>query len=143
MRHTTTPLLSATPIPHLGLLASALAALLGGPAQAQMSSEEAGMGGSQQLREVVVTGRRTLEERFMATGSLVVVDRQDIERMGVESAVDALKQLPGVQVNTNASGGVEIRMRGMDASATRVLIDGQRAAGRGQLPIDQLPADLI
>lgn len=128
----------------MGLLASALTTLLlSAPVQAQMGGEEPGMGASQQLREVVVTGRRTLEERFMATGSLVVVDRQDIERMGVDSAVDALKQLPGVQVNTNASGGVEIRMRGMDASATRVLIDGQRAAGRGQLPIDQLPADLI
>jgi outer membrane receptor for ferrienterochelin and colicins len=130
---------------RLSLLTGALAALLGGaPAQAQMGGEEPGMGSpAMQLREVVVTGRRTLEERFMATGSLVVVDRQDIERMGVDSAVDALKQLPGVQVNTNASGGVEIRMRGMEASATRVLIDGQRGAGRGQLPIDQLPADLI
>lgn len=100
-------------------------------------------GSAQQLREVVISGRRTLEERFMATGSLVVVDRQDIERMGVDSAVDVLRQLPGVQVNTGASGNAEIRMRGMDASATRVLIDGQRAAGRAQLPIDQLPADLI
>ncbi len=127
----------------LGLLAGALAAWLM-PAQAQMGGDEPGMGnGSPQLREVVITGRRTLEERFMATGSLVVVDRQDIERMGVDSAVDALKQLPGVQVQTGANGGVEIRMRGMEASATRVLIDGQRAAGRGQLPIDELPADLI
>ncbi len=79
----------------------------------------------------------------MATGSLVVVDRQDIDRLGVDSAVDVLRQLPGVQVGTGANGNVEIRMRGMDASATRVLIDGQRAAGRGQLPIDELPADLI
>lgn len=136
--------------PALAVLTAALlaglATLAGPPARAQVpGSDEPGLGSGngQQLREIVITGRRSLEERFMATGSLVVVDRQDIERMGVDSAVDALRQLPGVQVGTNASGGVEIRMRGMDASATRVLIDGQRAAGRGQLPIDELPADLI
>ncbi len=123
-----------------------LAVAVAPPLHAQTGGDEPGMGlggGTQQLREVVISGRRSLEERFMATGSLVVVDRQDIERMGVDSAVDALRQLPGLQVNTNASGNVEIRMRGLDSSATRVLIDGQRAAGRGQLPIDQLPADLI
>ncbi len=96
-----------------------------------------------QLREVVVTGRRSLEDRFFSTGSLVVVDRQDIEDMGVETVTDVLRQLPGVQVTPNASGSVDIRMRGMDASATRVLVDGQRSSGRSQLPFDQLPAELI
>jgi outer membrane receptor for ferrienterochelin and colicins len=100
-------------------------------------------GGTQQLREVVIRDRRSLEERFMATGSMVVVDRQDIEQMGVESVVDVLSQLPGLQVNTNASGGVEIRMRGLDSRATRVTVDGQRSAGRSQMPLDQLSADLI
>ena len=117
-----------------------------GPALAQMGPED-GPGesatGRQSLREVVITARRSIEERFQATGSLVVVDRQDIEQMGVDNAVDVLRQLPGLQVTTGASGNVEIRMRGLDGSATRVLIDGQRSAGRAQLPIDQLPADLI
>ncbi len=99
--------------------------------------------GRQTLREVVITARRSIEERFQAAGSLVVVDRQDIEQMGVDSTVDVLRQLPGLQVTTGASGNVEIRMRGLDGSATRVMIDGQRSAGRAQLPIDQLPADLI
>ena len=128
--------------------ATLMACLLPLSAGAQAGMDEPGPGpganGTAQLRDVVVSGsRRSLAERFMATGSLVVVDRQDIEQMGSDSAVDVLRQLPGVQVNTGASGNVEIRMRGLDAGATRVLIDGQRAAGRGQLPIDQLPADLI
>ncbi|MFM7341605.1 MAG: TonB-dependent receptor plug domain-containing protein, partial [Betaproteobacteria bacterium] len=116
------------------------------PVHAQMGPED-GPGepsaARQSLREVVITARRSIEERFQATGSLVVIDRQDIEQMGVDSTVDVLKQLPGLQVTTGASGNVEIRMRGLDGSATRVLIDGQRSAGRAQLPIDQLPADLI
>jgi len=101
------------------------------------------VGGTQQLREVVIRDRRSLEERFMATGSMVVVDRQDIEQMGVESVVDVLSQLPGLQVSTSASGSVEIRMRGLDSRATRVTVDGQRSAGRSQMPLDQLSADLI
>jgi outer membrane receptor for ferrienterochelin and colicins len=108
-----------------------------------MDEPGAGPAGGQQVREVVITGRRSLEERFMATGSMVVVDRQDIEQMGVDSVVDVLSQLPGLQVSTSASGSVEIRMRGLDSSATRVMIDGQRTAGRAQMPLDQLPADLI
>lgn len=116
------------------------------PVHAQMGPDD-GPGepsaARQSLREVVITARRSIEERFQATGSLVVIDRQDIEQMGVDSTVDVLKQLPGLQVTTGASGNVEIRMRGLDGSATRVLIDGQRSAGRAQLPIDQLPADLI
>ncbi len=125
------------------LLASTLAAAV---SQAQMGPEE-GPGGpvssGQSLREVVISSRRSIEERFQAAGSLVVVDRQDIEQMGVDTTVDVLRQLPGLQVTTGANGGIEIRMRGLDGSATRVMIDGQRSAGRAQLPIDQLPADLI
>ncbi len=125
------------------LLASTLTAAV---SQAQMGPEE-GPGGpvtsGQSLREVVISSRRSIEERFQAAGSLVVVDRQDIEQMGVDTTVDVLRQLPGLQVTTGANGGIEIRMRGLDGSATRVMIDGQRSAGRAQLPIDQLPADLI
>ncbi len=125
------------------VLASALAAAT---TQAQMGPEE-GPGGptasGQTIREVVITSRRSIEERFQSAGSLVVVDRQDIEQMGVDNTADVLRQLPGIQVTTGANGGIEIRMRGLDARATRVMIDGQRSAGRAQLPIDQLPADLI
>ena len=121
-------------------------ALIAPNAHAQMGPDD-GPGeaspGRQTLREVVITARRSIEERFQATGSLVVVDRQDIEQMGVDNTADVLRQLPGLQVTTGASGNIEIRMRGLDGSATRVMIDGQRSAGRAQLPIDQLPADLI
>lgn len=156
--HTVLPRTSRLPLGQkiralrLNALAAALTALCAGLGvapltQAQMmGSDEPGAGtagSGQQLREVVISGRRSLEERFMATGSMVVVDRQDIERLGADSVTDVLSQLPGLQVNTNASGNVEIRMRGLDSSATRVMVDGQRSAGRGQMPLDQLPADLI
>lgn len=145
-RMTTSPARPSRPaLPALGLIGLA-AALMAPGAYAQMGPDDApgeASAGRQTIREVVITARRSIEERFQAAGSLVVVDRQDIEEMGVESAVDVLRQLPGLQVGTGANGGVEIRMRGLDSSATRVMIDGQRSAGRAQLPIDQLPADLI
>ncbi|HEY8360514.1 MAG TPA: TonB-dependent receptor, partial [Ramlibacter sp.] len=82
--------------------------------------------------------------RFFAAGSLVVVDRQDIENLGAFSVADVLRQLPGVVVTTTGDGSVEIRMRGMDRNATQLLVDGQRVSGgRSQLPLDQLPSELI
>lgn len=96
------------------------------------------------LDAVNVTARRSIEQRFFAAGSLVVVDRQDIENLGAFSVADVLRNLPGVVVTTSGDGSVEIRMRGMDRNATQLLIDGQRVAGgRSQLPLDQLPSELI
>ncbi len=120
------------------LLAQALAA------SAQSSPDEPGDTDTRQLESVTVTARRSIEQRFFATGSLVVVDRRDIEQLGAFSIADVLRQLPGVQVTPTADGGVEIRMRGMERGATQLLIDGQRTAtGRSQLPLDQLPAEVI
>lgn len=96
------------------------------------------------LDTVTVNARRSLEQRFLAAGSLVVVDRKDIEELGAFSVADVLKQLPSTVVTTSGDGSVEIRMRGMDRNATQLLIDGQRVSGgRSQLPLDQLPAEMI
>ncbi|MEO5670951.1 MAG: TonB-dependent receptor [Ramlibacter sp.] len=113
-----------------------------GLAHAQQPPE--GVGDGVQLDSVEVTGRRALQDRFFAPGSMVVLDRRDIERLGAFSVADVLKQLPGVVVNTGADGSVEIRMRGMERSATQLLVDGQRqASGRGQLALDQLPPEMV
>ncbi len=112
---------------------------------AQQAGDEPAGAGDRELEGVTVTARRSLQQRFFAAGSLVVVDRRDIEQLGAFSVSDVLRQLPGVQVTTNGDGSMEIRMRGMDRNATQLLIDGQRVAngGRSQLPMDQLPAELI
>jgi hypothetical protein len=109
-------------------------------------AERPGAGEPQRLETVVIRADRTLEERFASTGSRVTINRNDIEQMGADSIADVLRQLPGVQTSGGASGNLEIRMRGMDRSATQILVDGQRVgSGRrsGQLPFDQLPADMI
>lgn len=134
----------ARPFPRSTAMLVLLAAMIGatpGPARGQAEGGDAA--DTPTLGEVVVRSRRSIEQRFFSAGSLVVVDRRDIEQLGADTIGDVLRQLPGVQITTNANGSVEIRMRGMDASATRVLVDGQRVTGRAQLPFDQLPAELI
>ena len=123
----------------VALLSQALAAW------GQQANEEQGASGESQLEGVTVTARRSIQQRFYSAGSLVVVDRRDIEQLGAFSVGDVLRQLPGVQVTTNGDGSIEIRMRGMDKNATQLLIDGQRVAngGRSQMPMDQMPAELI
>lgn len=99
---------------------------------------------SPSLETVTINARRSLEQRFLAAGSLVVVDRKDIEELGAFSVADVLRQLPSTVVTTSGDGSVEIRMRGMDRNATQLLVDGQRvSSGRTQLPLDQLPAEMI
>jgi outer membrane receptor for ferrienterochelin and colicins len=95
---------------------------------------------------VNVRGRQTLQQRFMAPNSMVVIDRQDIENMGANSIGDILRQTPGLQVTVTPNGGLEIRMRGMSMENTRILIDGSPVSTSGrtsQLPLDELPSDLI
>jgi outer membrane receptor for ferrienterochelin and colicins len=113
-------------------------------ALAQSSQGEAAEPG---VTTVTVRGSRgTLQERFEAPGSRVIVGRDDIEQMGADTVSDVLRQLPGVFANTGADGRTEIRMRGMDRGATQILVDGERTSnGRrgGQLPFDQIPSELI
>lgn len=119
---------------------------LWGPAALAQSTGQDDSEQPAQLDEVNVTGRREFDERFMSTATRITVTRRDIENMGANSMADVLRQLPGVQVTTTANGGLEIRMRGMGTEATSILIDGlpvnpnNRTA---QLPLDELPADLI
>jgi len=124
-----------------------LAPFYAGMACAQNGPEEgSGQAEARSLQTVTVRARQSIEQRFFAAGSLVTVDRQDIEQMGAESVADVLRQLPGVQVNASGNGSIDIRMRGMDRNATQVLIDGEKVGGggqSGQIPLDQLPSDLI
>jgi outer membrane receptor for ferrienterochelin and colicins len=95
---------------------------------------------------VNVRGRQTLQQRFISPNATVIIDRQDIENMGANTVGDILRQAPGLQVTVTPNGGLEIRMRGMSAANTRVLIDGSPVGTSrrdSQLPLDELPSDLI
>jgi outer membrane receptor for ferrienterochelin and colicins len=130
-------------LPALTVLASLISSLGASLCWAQGAGEANDPG----LPTVTIrANRQTLQERFEAPGSRVIVGRDDIEQMGADTVSDVLRQLPGVLATTSADGRTEIRMRGMDRSATQILVDGERTSnGRrgGQLPFDQIPSELI
>jgi outer membrane receptor for ferrienterochelin and colicins len=132
-----------------GFRLSLLAVLLMNIGSPKIALAQAGLGEAVEpgVTTVTVRGSRgTLQERFEAPGSRVIVGRDDIEQMGADTVSDVLRQLPGVFATTTADGRTEIRMRGMDRGATQILVDGERTSnGRrgGQLPFDQIPSELI
>lgn len=81
-----------------------------------------------ELEQVRVTGSRPsdVEERRQSTASKIVVGRDEIERFGDSSVGELLKRLPGVTIQGRPGRGGNIRMRGLGAGYTQILLDGQR-----------------
>lgn len=78
------------------------------------------------LDTVTVYGTRLEQPAREAGTSVSVITADDIEALGVEFAVDALAQVPGLTVNQNgAFGGIaSVRIRGASSEQTLVMIDG-------------------
>jgi len=92
----------------LPLLAFSLAAVASDDTPPMQQIEVRGPGSSQPRRDDAV-GR-------------IVIGRGDLQRYGETTLADALKRQPGLSVV-----GGEIRMRGLGAGYTQILIDGQPA----------------
>ncbi|MYM34386.1 TonB-dependent receptor [Duganella sp. FT94W] len=76
------------------------------------------------------------------TASKTVVSAEEIQKYGDTSINDVLKRLPGITVGGAAGrGGGEIRMRGLGAGYTQILINGERAPAG--FAIDSLSPDVI
>ncbi|HLW72311.1 MAG TPA: TonB-dependent receptor [Candidatus Binataceae bacterium] len=75
---------------------------------------------------IVVTPTRLPEPLGQAGTTVSVVDAQEIETQQARSAIDALAQVPGVQVVQSGSPGTlaEVFIRGADPSQTLIMIDG-------------------
>jgi outer membrane receptor protein involved in Fe transport len=76
------------------------------------------------------------------TASKTVVNSEEIQKYGDTSVNDVLKRLPGITIG-GASGrsGGEIRMRGLGAGYTQILINGERAPAG--FAIDSLAPEVI
>ena len=60
------------------------------------------------------------------TAARIVVTSEELGRYGDASVVDALKRVPGVTV-ISTGRGADIRMRGLGAGYTQILVNGERA----------------
>jgi outer membrane receptor for ferrienterochelin and colicin len=91
---------------------------------------------SPQIQQVEVKGPSLLQLRRDDALGRIVVGREDLQRYGDTTLSGALKRQPGLSVSGN-----EIRMRGLGAGYTQILIDGEPAPSG--FAIDTLSPDLI
>jgi vitamin B12 transporter len=77
---------------------------------------------------VVVTGTGTPQSLDETEKAVDIVDRDQLQRRGIESTVDALRELPGMRISQRGGPGslTTIQIRGLRPQDTSVLIDGMR-----------------
>lgn len=119
-------------------LALALAALGQAPARAQ--TDPAPAPAPPPAAEPGAPARATLErveirrgppsdsqQRQQSTAARTVIGREEIERMGDGNVAEVLRRLPGVTIGGGRPGrGGAVRMRGLGAGYTQILINGER-----------------
>jgi iron complex outermembrane receptor protein len=74
------------------------------------------------------TAPESNDERRRSTASRITYGREELDRMGDATLGEVLKRLPGVTLGGPPGRGGQVRMRGMGAGYTQILIDGQRMA---------------
>ncbi|MCG2584503.1 TonB-dependent siderophore receptor [Massilia sp. TS11] len=111
-------------------------------AQAQQATSAA-PDSKEKLQQVEVKGTAAnYDPRRDDTASKIVINHEEIIKYGDTMVTDVLKRLPGVTVGGGAGRmGGEVRMRGLGAGYTQVLINGERAPIGFSL--DSISPDLI
>ena len=120
-------------VPALSVLSLALAA----SAQAQVA----------ELSPVVVTAARMAQPLTDVLADVTIIDRAQLGQAGMQSLVDVLATVPGVQVNTDGSyrSGTGVFLRGASSSQTILLVNGMRmgSATTGSYALESLPLDRV
>ena len=82
---------------------------------------------------VVVTATGTSQSLTETGKALDVVERAEWEQRGIESAVDGLRELPGLRLSQRGGPGsfATIQTRGLRTFDTAILIDGMRFRDAG------------
>ena len=90
---------------------------------------------TQQLETIVVSAAGYEQKIKDAPASITVLTQEDFETKRITSLADALKGVEGVDISPTAgkTGTLNIRMRGMPAEYTLVLIDGKRQNSVGSI----------
>jgi iron complex outermembrane recepter protein len=98
-----------------------------------------------ELEQVLIAGSNPLYQPPPIGAALIQLDRLDIEHSGFATTEDFIHTLPqvfgggpsqdtllvGREAPTNSAKGAGVNLRGLNAGATLVLIDGQRTAPSG------------
>jgi len=80
------------------------------------------------LGKVEITSGRDndTQQRRESTASKIVIGREEIEKQGDSNIGEVLKRMPGITLGGNPGRGGGVRMRGLSAGYTQILLDGQR-----------------
>ncbi|MET0982597.1 MAG: TonB-dependent receptor plug domain-containing protein, partial [Telluria sp.] len=96
----------------------------------------------QPMQKVEVRGTAEgYDPRRDDTATRIVVGQEEIAKYGDTSVADVLKRVPGITVSSPNGRGGEIRMRGLGAGYTQILVNGERAPAG--FSIDSLSPDVI
>lgn len=90
---------------------------------------------AQQLSTIVVSAAGFEQDIKNAPASISVITAEDLKNKRINSVADALVDVEGIDISPTAgkTGGLNIRMRGMDSEYTLVLIDGRRQNSVGSI----------
>jgi outer membrane receptor for ferrienterochelin and colicins len=77
------------------------------------------------VQKVEISGAKGYDERRQDTASKIVVTQEDIVRYGDTNIGDVLKRLPGVTIGGVQGRGGAIRMRGLGAGYTQIMLNGE------------------
>ncbi|MCH7320010.1 TonB-dependent receptor [Acinetobacter sp. ANC 5659] len=88
-----------------------------------------------QLATIVVSAAGFEQDIKNAPASITVITAQDLKDKRINSIADALIDVEGVDISPTAgkTGGLNIRIRGMDSEYTLVLVDGRRQNSTGDI----------
>ncbi|MEO7577469.1 MAG: TonB-dependent receptor [Massilia sp.] len=121
-------------LPQRLLLATVIASIFATPAGSQTIAAPAPVKAvapvAAPVQKVEITGNKDqYDPRRDDTASKIVVTQEEIVKNGDTSLADVLKRQPGVTVSGGNAGrgGGEIRMRGLGAGYTQILLNGEAA----------------
>ncbi|WP_084421772.1 TonB-dependent receptor plug domain-containing protein [Henriciella litoralis] len=102
-------------------LLSAAAIGIAMPGFAQQSDTE-----ENKLAPIIVEGSRLDQTATEVGSSVSIISAEDLEKLDLDFALDAVATAPGVTINQNGTfgGSASVRIRGASSGQTLVLIDG-------------------
>lgn len=100
-----------------------------------------------ELEPVVVTATRTPVPLTDSLADVTIIGRDQLDQAGLQSLIDVLALVPGVQITTNGSyrSNSGVLLRGATTSQTILLVNGVRvgSATSGGYSLENLPLDRI
>ncbi len=117
---------------NLHPLSLALLGAITTPVFAETTTEDSS---THQLSTIVVSAAGFEQDIKKAPATMTVITAEDLKNKRINSIADALSDIEGVDVSPTAgkTGGLNIRMRGMESEYTLVLIDGSRQNSAGDI----------